>query len=683
MRILACAVLLTACSPAAVTAVCGQDLLTCSGVCTATSSDAHNCGACGHACAATEICTGGHCELPACQADLVRCSGVCVDVGTDEANCGGCGHGCAGAESCIAGKCVAPCAAGATECSGACVVLGSDRANCGACGHACAVHEVCSAGACALTCQSPLANCNGACVDLADDSSNCGSCSHSCGGNVCSGGQCGAASGCGVGLAPCGGVCVDVQTSNANCGACGHACGSAQSCSSGTCTCPSGGTACGTACVDLDTSGANCGACGHACGSDQVCSTGSCACAVSGQSLCGSHCADLTSDAANCGACGHACAVGEACSSSVCACATGTQVCTGSTACIDTATDADNCGTCGHACGSGETCNGGSCAAETSAFVQLGGDARHSGFNGGEAGTPPVTAAWVAKLGSGATTPAVIEGGRAFANSGSFLHAVELANGAEIWSYNFGSAFGVGWPSAGDRALYVATSNNAGDTWFRQIDRGTGAATFKLPFSSQWEHYWSPLIVGSKAYIDGGYGSGLYGFDLTNGGSQIFFDNYPREYVIGITGTKGKSTTASLIHHILKHAGKPAELVGNIGRLEATRGYLDAGARAFQRSLALAEAESDGEHAAGACKGLGDVLFAQSQWSGAEAWFARGLQYAESNRALAGPLSLALGQTAHRRGEYSAAAARLQRAQHLPDGWPVPTRSRHHGACAQ
>jgi len=48
--------------------------------------------------------------------------------------------------------------------------------------------------------------------------------------------------------------------------------------------------------------------------------------------------------------------------------------------------------------------------------------------------------------------------------------------------------------------------------------------------------------------------------------SQIFFDNYPREYVIGITGTKGKSTTASLIHHILKHSGMPAELVGNIGR---------------------------------------------------------------------------------------------------------------------
>lgn len=42
------------------------------------------------------------------------------------------------------------------------------------------------------------------------------------------------------------------------------------------------------------------------------------------------------------------------------------------------------------------------------------------------------------------------------------------------------------------------------------------------------------------------------------------FDIVPR--VIAVTGSNGKSTTSALIHHILQHVGRPAQLAGNIGR---------------------------------------------------------------------------------------------------------------------
>lgn len=45
---------------------------------------------------------------------------------------------------------------------------------------------------------------------------------------------------------------------------------------------------------------------------------------------------------------------------------------------------------------------------------------------------------------------------------------------------------------------------------------------------------------------------------------EVFFLTY-REQIVGITGTKGKSTTTTLLYHILKENGRDCVLAGNIG----------------------------------------------------------------------------------------------------------------------
>jgi UDP-N-acetylmuramoylalanine--D-glutamate ligase len=51
----------------------------------------------------------------------------------------------------------------------------------------------------------------------------------------------------------------------------------------------------------------------------------------------------------------------------------------------------------------------------------------------------------------------------------------------------------------------------------------------------------------------------------------------PSHKVVGITGTNGKSTTTALIHHIVKTAGLPATMGGNIGLPILAQDPLDAG----------------------------------------------------------------------------------------------------------
>jgi hypothetical protein len=139
-----------------------------------------------------------------------------------------------------------------------------------------------------LTCPEGFTLCGDVCYDLTSNTSNCGACGNVCpAGQLCSSGQCTAASTCQAPLVQCGEVCVDTSTDPANCGSCGAACAAGQVCSMGTCSdaCATGLTQCGLACVDLNSDVLNCGACGAACMGGQSCANGQCQGTPSGGSL--------------------------------------------------------------------------------------------------------------------------------------------------------------------------------------------------------------------------------------------------------------------------------------------------------------------------------------------------------------------------------------------------------------
>ena len=55
------------------------------------------------------------------------------------------------------------------------------------------------------------------------------------------------------------------------------------------------------------------------------------------------------------------------------------------------------------------------------------------------------------------------------------------------------------------------------------------------------------------------------GVELTTG-TNLWFAEHGDERVVAVTGTKGKSTTTSLIAHLLNESGVRATLGGNVGR---------------------------------------------------------------------------------------------------------------------
>ncbi|HQP38342.1 MAG TPA: MXAN_6577-like cysteine-rich protein, partial [Polyangiaceae bacterium] len=158
---------------------CQSGLTNCNGMCVNLQTNFANCGACGHACAAGQLCSSGTCQV-SCQAGLTNCSGLCVNTLTDNANCGGCSIACGAGKACVNGACSATCQPGFSVCAGACADLQTDSKNCGACGTSCPAGKVCVSGVCTGVCPTGWDVCSGVCSDLKGDAANCGACGSAC-----------------------------------------------------------------------------------------------------------------------------------------------------------------------------------------------------------------------------------------------------------------------------------------------------------------------------------------------------------------------------------------------------------------------------------------------------------------------------------------------------------------------
>ncbi|MBS1134386.1 MAG: hypothetical protein H6R02_1527 [Burkholderiaceae bacterium] len=121
----------------------------------------------------------------------------------------------------------------------------------------------------------------------------------------------------------------------------------------------------------------------------------------------------------------------------------------------------------------------------------------------------------------GVVTPAASANDRVyFVVSGYFMpstaYALNESDSSVAWRYEFGSIFSVNPPAVAGGKVFMASSGHS-DTFMWSLDASNGVMLAKVPFSSQWEHYYAPTIIDGSVYTNGGSYGGLLSFKVSDG----------------------------------------------------------------------------------------------------------------------------------------------------------------------
>lgn len=113
----------------------------------------------------------------------------------------------------------------------------------------------------------------------------------------------------------------------------------------------------------------------------------------------------------------------------------------------------------------------------------------------------------------------------------SSTYALREADRGVEWRYDFGTIFAVSPPAVSGGKLFMASSGHS-DTFMWSLNATNGTLASKVPFGSQWEHYYAPTIVDGAVFSNGGNYGGLLSFRQTDGalnwfnGSLLQFDEW-------------------------------------------------------------------------------------------------------------------------------------------------------------